>query len=368
MKKWILIFFFSSFVCYAAEPSRQLGHDEIRAFSLSGNYQLNNNNDIGNYIPIPVFYYQKKSIFNSPSAIQIISAGIFNQFSWSLLKENGLGMESSFRSLIYFAGDNVNIDGNDYNGSYDFRGNFYDLMYGINYKKTIYKLPFRVSLKMVGRYQHFFNRGNASNYSFMNNFWRLSPALKIEYGFWGPMLKIPYMLQTVFFMQKNFRFGDELFGNNNSLSFKNPLQLEWNIKSKVKIFERISLWSSLFLAGVVDGDRITAVSRGTHFPWEQFDQLFLRNVRSDYSILKRLQLEYDLLKEKRLSIRIGGMLSYYRELLINGKRKQFVYAGQFGFSGIIRKNIIWHFDYGAANGINNNKWLHEVAFRALWKF
>jgi hypothetical protein len=356
-------------LCALASTTRQ--PDTLFIVSASGNFPFNNQPQPEDYIPVPVLFFQKKNLFGLGGRTTMITGGLFNQLQWDSNADQGFGVRLGFTSLALFAGDSVKIDGNRFGEQFDFQGNFQQARVGATYQTSLFDLPLRFALDWLGQYQNFFNREANVSYTFIDDFWMTGPSLQIDYGLYLPDLPIPYLLKATLFARHGFRFKDKPWGSlTNPYQAADPTHLEFKVRGKFSLNDRFSIWSDLYATTVFNADRISAVSRGTNFVWEEFDQLFLRDIKSDRSLMSRAKLQYAFNDSQTLAVHTGLFVSLYRELLLGTTRNQISYGFTGGLSGKLTRDerFYWDLKIGTAQGINENQWIHEAGLKVSWRF
>ena len=353
-----------------AQASKVKLPDTIFIASLNSNYTFANDTNIARLIPIPIVFYQKQNVFQKDARLTFITGGIFNSVLYDSDSKEGWAWQAQAISFFLFSGDFVNIDGNRFQDQYDFNGNDYQLLFGINYKKRILNLPFKLSLQWLNRYRQFYAFTNSANFIGPDSFFSFGPQFKMEYGFYVADIPTPRLFKVTFVAEYLKRIGAQNWGVPSQLNTsQNFLTLELKSKSKFTFKEDWSLWTDLNGALIVNADRLNALQRGTTLIADEFDQLFFSQVRASKAFKFRSVIKRRLLKNEALNFGIGAVTSIYQELLPTGTRTQWAYGGQTGLSGrAFQKRFYWHLDYGIISGVNSTKPLQEVAFKVSWRF
>lgn len=368
MMKIVFIFLFLSFsfISFAKPPSSL---PVIMTGSVNGNFTFNNNPKPSELIPIPILFYQNNRFINGKSQLTVISGGLFNQVSW-LSDQDGFGFKLGAQSLFVFAGDSVKIDGDDFGESFDFNGNAYGMNAGIQYQSKWKYIPYKFSLGFETSYQHHYARPTNPNYSILDDFWKVGPEAKFEIGIFNPSLPIPKMFKFILLGKYQKRLGYEPWGLNSDLNDKtNQFSFEARLDSKFNLNKKWSFWFITNGSLVSHADRLSALGKGTHVYAQEMDQLFFSQVQVSRFFKVKGLLERELIENQKLNLAFGGVLSTYREILIEDYRDQFAYGFQSSLSSrFIQNKLSWHLDYGFIDGVHDHKWIHEMSFRLAWRF
>lgn len=341
-------------VAYAKAPAHFL--------NASLRYRLRPNDDPGtlSFLPVPILFYRNNGAIHPDLGINILTgAGLFNVLSMDYKLSPRWSFFTSFNTLLLFAGDSPKVDGEDFDGLYEFDAHRFRSETGFVYHTGPRVLDLSIRPAYEAQYRMIYNQPASVTFTSPESFLTHGPSLTVEsskrpaselqdFGF------RPTMYAGYFFRQGNDAWGPLSFRRDIDHYFAGSLSLRHSQK----------LSSRFVLVGQADGaivhkaDRLNAISDGNLK--SAVRGKFLGNVKADRSVSGELGLRTYLEPRGRIALKPYAYTAGYRELSPLGPRKQFAYGGGLSLYGMSWQRFLWEFSYGAIEGVDEDKIIHEV--------
>lgn len=350
----------------AFEPPKQ-----ILFFALEGNAPVSDSIQVQRLIPVPFLYFQQREFLSENLDVSFLTGGIFNQGSFTYHLPKRFYFGASGMAFLMFAGDFVQIDGNQFGGQYDFNGHIFG---GTVFAgKTLlikkrYPFDFKFSVQIQNR--RFFNDPGTAGFSIPDSFWQVEPQFSM--GIFPPPLPqhrlVGYYPQIIVAMEKRYDYSPwGVAGSEASEDQFFKGEFAWDIFHPLR--KRITLFSRANLTMVSGADRLNALFKGRLNPIMEFGQPFLQQVASERMGKLEMGSFFATNDKKTFAIKPSALGAVYKEILVPGSRVQWAGGPKLAILGdFFKTRLSYHLDYGAIYGVNDGEWIHEVAFGLAYRF
>lgn len=358
-----LIFFLSLFSLesFAAVDKSRKAPRAFQALNLTAFSALEANNEPSglNFLPRPFLTYVNVNDWAEAWQFSFMTAGLFNQAEAIKLFENGYNLSAKVNGLFYLGGDRPRLDGDDFDGAFDFREHSWSLQLGAGKAFPLFTRAYQAQVEASYRGHRFFNDPGTTTYVIPENFTEiavvtsLSPSRKgfnelKNFGFY-PSLRLKNM----------WRLNSEAWGLQGSRR-----DVGYSLAADLEVDFGLSLRSWLALdvqshsVYVLNADRLNAATNGSL--GRDFQAFFLGNVKTDRSFKLEVGPRFYLVPSRKLAIRPFYFNAFYRELTIANERNRQVLGGGLKLMGAAYKDrFIYSLGYGAADGVIPNKVIHQ---------